>query len=155
MDREEQIATVFRSLEKLSVPMQTRTHTREEYNKLFPQGTAQTPIATVKLGKDLFDKINRKDDGKRQNLLGALYQTLSDPIAIIKEGSDDVYIKSFTKSDKQGVFVVLSVEKDENDERVVVTIYRRKMREVKNKINQPRRRAAGVWLFLPRKLARV
>jgi hypothetical protein len=51
---------------------------------------------------------------------------------VIKEGNDDVYIKSFTG--EKGVSTFVSVEKDKEDGRFVVTNYIRHKNEVVKKI---------------------
>jgi len=109
-------------------------YSKDEYNRLFPEGTAQTPLGAVKMGRDQFAKLGRKDGGSRRSYIGAAYQTLTDPLVILKEGTDYVYIKSFT-TDK-GVSTFMSVEKDNADGRFVVTNYMRHKGEVINKIKR-------------------
>lgn len=117
-------------------PMDMREYSPVEYTKLFPQGFVQTPLKEVKLGKDLFSKLGRKDSGARQALIGALYQTLKHPVVVIKEGDDYVFIKSFCKDNKSGYAAVIAVEKPEKNGRIVVTAYRRKEREIAKKIKK-------------------
>jgi hypothetical protein len=90
------------------------------------------------MGVDQFEKLGRKDGGERQSYIGAAYQTLTDPVVILKEGTDTVYIKSFTN--ENGISTFLSVEKDKEDGRFVVTNYKRHKKEVLKKI----KRADGV-----------
>jgi hypothetical protein len=128
----EQQAEVKKKLEDLAVPMMEVEYSKDEYNRLFPEGTVKTPLKTVKMGSDQFAKLGRKDSGDRQSYIGAAYQTLTDPIVIIKEGDEDVYIKSFTG--KNGIKTFVSVEKNKDDERIIVTNYRRNEREILKKI---------------------
>ena len=130
----EQQKEAEKKLEDLAVPMMEVEYSNDEYNRLFPEGTVKTPIKTVKMGADQFAKLGRKDNGGRQSYIGAAYQTLTDPVVIIKEGNDDVYIKSF--AEKDGIATFISVEKDKDDGRFVVTSYKRKKSEVIKKIKR-------------------
>jgi len=123
---------IIARLEECAVPMLEVEYSREEYNRFFPEGTAQTPIKTVKMGTDQFAKLGHKDKGKRKSYIGAAYQTLTDPVVIIKEGNDDVYIKSFVN--EKGISTFISVEKDKDDDRVIITNYFRRKKEVLKKI---------------------
>ena len=60
-------------------------YTRENYNKLFPMGEVKTPFETVKLGEHQFERLGAKDDGTRKKLIGAMYQTLKEPCAVIED----------------------------------------------------------------------
>jgi hypothetical protein len=92
------------------------------------------------MGDDFYEKLGRKDDGARQELLGASYQTLTDPVAIIRESkggmTSDVYIKSFLKDGGEGHSIILSVAKPIDGEMVVVTTYQRHTKEVYRKIKK-------------------
>ena len=59
-------------LETMAVPMDNRDFTINEYRKVFPQGTVETPIGKVKIGKNQFSKLAEKDKGNRQGLIGAM-----------------------------------------------------------------------------------
>jgi len=85
--------------EQLAEPMRQYDFTRSNYDELFPRGIIKTPIGDVKLGKHQFDKLQEK---KRENLLGAMYQTLSDPIAIIEEAKNGKKALLYTKTFKEG-----------------------------------------------------
>jgi hypothetical protein len=130
----EQQAEVKKKLENLAVPMMEVGYSKDEYNRLFPEGIVKTPLKTVKMGSDQFAKLGRKDSGGRQSYIGAAYQTLTDPIVVIKEGNDDVYIKSFTG--ENGIKTFVSIEKDKEDGRFIVTNYRRKEQEILKKIKR-------------------
>ena len=132
----EKSAEVIKQLEEHAVPMMEVEYSKEEYNRLFPRGEVKTPIKTVKMGQDFFDKLGRKDGGNRRGLLGATYQTLTDPIVVIKEGTDDVYLKSFSQKDGDRQSIVMAVEKDVTSGRVMVSAYKRKEREVQTRIKK-------------------
>jgi hypothetical protein len=132
---------IIDSLASLAVQMDSREFSREEYNRLFPRGTVETPLGTVKLGANQFEKLEDKDQGKRQGLIGAMYQTLSDPVAIIRETQEgkeaDVFIKSFCKEGEAGGFsTVMSIVVDIEGQRIAISTYKRKAREVIKKIKK-------------------
>jgi hypothetical protein len=127
-------AEIIENLGKMAVSMLDVEYKKEEYDNFFPQGEVKTPIKTVKMGSDQFAKLGRRDSGNRKSYIGAAYQTLTDPVAVIKEGNADVYIKSFIEKDGMATF--LSVEKDQPDGRFVVTNYQRHKKEVINKIKR-------------------
>ena len=90
------------SLDKNVSPLVEVKLNRENWNKLFPEGIVETPIGVVKLGENQFEKLQKSN---RNNLLGAMYETLSNPsIVLEKETLDEktgefkpvnVYGKSF------------------------------------------------------------
>ena len=73
------VESILKKLASLAVPMDEREFTNEEYNRVFPRGTVDTPIGEVKIGKNQFSKLAEKDGGSRQGLIGVMRQTLSDP----------------------------------------------------------------------------
>jgi len=133
----ELINRVKEKLEVMAIPI-------DEYRKIFPQGTVETPIGVVKIGKNQFLKLAEKDYGKRQKLIGAMKQTLSDPITIFEEEKDgkkaSLFIKSF-KTDKKSC-VIVSVVVTIDNQKIAVSTYKRKIREVINKIKK-----AGVTTY--------
>jgi hypothetical protein len=141
---------IIQNLSALAIPMDKRDFTSKDYDGLFPRGKTKTPIEELALGKDLFDKLRRKDGGKRQSILGGVYQPLTDPVAVIqeKEGGviSDIYIKSFTKEMNISITTIVSVAKNLNSTKIVVTAYKRKLREVLNKKSQPQ--SGGVFFFV-------
>ena len=131
------VENIIEKLGSLAIPMEKREFSREEYNILFPRGTVNTPLGKVKLGKSQFDKMEGRDAGGRQKLLGAMHQTLTDPIVVIQETRDTktalVYIKTFTGGGG-GINPVISVVVTQDGENIAITTYRRKLREVRNKV---------------------
>ena len=140
----ELICRITEKLESMAVPIVQINFSIDEYRKIFPQGTVNTPIGEVKIGKNQFLKLAEKDYGKRQKLIGAMYQTLSDPIAIIQEEKENrrayIFIKSFNADDKTGFIVSVVVKID--DKMVAISTYKRKKREVVSKIKK-----AGVMAY--------
>ena len=140
----ELINRITAKLETMAVPMDDRYFTIEEYRKVFPQGTVETPIGKVKIGKNQFNKLAEKDKGNRQGLIGAMWQTLSDPIIIIPEGKEDriahIFIKSFINDEKTSI--IMSVVVTIGDKKIAISTYKRKKREVIRKIKM-----AGVMTY--------
>jgi len=112
------------SLDKNVSPLVEVKLNRENWNKLFPTGSVETPVGTVKLGENQFDKLQKSD---RNNLLGAMYETLSNPAIVLeKETLDEksgefrpvnVYGKSFVHEDtnhKRAVESVIIFKDGEN-----------------------------------------
>ena len=132
----EKISRITAKLESMAVPMEFKPFSIDEYRKFFPQGTVKTPIGEVKIGKNQFSKLADKDHGKRQGLIGAMWQTLSDPIVIIQEEKEGrkayIFIKSFIKDEKTSIIVsvVVTIE----NEKVAISTYKRKKREIFSKI---------------------
>jgi hypothetical protein len=134
---------ILANLASMAVPMDDREFSREGYNAMFPRGTVVTPIGEVKLGQNQFEKLAEKDSGKRRPLIGAMYQTLSDPVVIITEKQGDrgayVFIKSFRGAGEK-VDTVMSIVVDLGGQKIAISTYKRKRREVVNKIKL----AAGI-----------
>jgi len=138
------INRITEKLESMAVPIDEREFSIDEYRKVFPQGTVNTPIGEVKIGKNQFSKLAEKDYGKRQRLIGAMHQTLSDPIAIIQEEDEYrkafIFIKSFRTDGKTSIIVsvVVTIE----GTKIAISTYKRKKHEVLNKIKK-----AGVMTY--------
>jgi hypothetical protein len=116
--------------EQLAEPMRQYDFTKSNYDELFPRGIITTPIGDVKLGKHQFDKLREK---KRENLLGAMYQTLSDPIAIVEEARDGKKALLYTRAFKKGaekIKTVVSVVVTIDNINVAISTHRRSLRYV-------------------------
>jgi len=118
----------------LAEPMKQVEYTRENYDKLFPNSKVSTPIGEVKLGGHQFEKLKVNE---RENLLGGMHQTLTDPIAIINEGDKKalLFSKSF-KNDLGKTRGVISVVVDMNGTKVAISTHRRKPSNIINKIKK-------------------
>lgn len=126
------------SLQGESEKMLDVEYTRDEYNKLFPRGYIQTPIGEVKLSPHQFERMGDKDNGKRTWLLGALYQTLKNPLVIIKDidnkGRDSkLFIKLLEDNDYKKRIMVSVVPTIEGVQ-VVVSTGLRKEKQITSKI---------------------
>jgi len=134
------LEAIFEKLVSFAVPMDKRLFSNEEYNRVFPRGTVATPIGEVKIGQNQFSKLAEKDGGNRQGLIGAMRQTLSDPVVIIREREKDrladVFIKSFTAEEGKRESLIVSVVVDIQKAKVAISTYKRKHREVIGKIKK-------------------
>ena len=144
MENKEQASQIVTKLESMAVPMEARIFTREEYNRLFPEGKLNTPLGIVKLGKSQFDKLAAKG---RVDLLGAVYQTLTDPIVILPEvrnGKDSrLYIKSFKEKPDANRKNVMSIVVDIEGEAIVISSGKRRNGQIAAKIKK-----ASIPLYL-------
>ena len=140
----ENVNRIVEKLESMAVPMNIKEFTKEEYRKVFPQGIVKTPIGDVKIGKNQFEKMAEKDNGKRKGLILAMQQTLSDPIVIIQEEKDGrkayLFLKSFKTDEKTSI--VVSVVVTIENRKIVISTYKRKKREILKKI-----KIAGVMTY--------
>jgi hypothetical protein len=131
---------IIDNLDTMAVPMDHQEFSKEAYETLFPDGKLNTPIGEVKIGKNQYEKLRDRDGGIRKRLIGAMYQTLSDPVVIIEEKNNNreakIYIKSFRKGDNQDVCTVLSVTIEKDGDRISISTYRRKKRKVILKIKK-------------------
>ena len=140
----ERVSRITAKLESMAVPMESIVFSIEEYRKVFPQGTVNTPIGEVKIGKNQLEKMAEKDKGKRKGLIGAMRQTLSDPIVIVQEEKEGrkayLFIKSFIDDEKTSIIVsvVVTIE----DQKIAISTYKRKKKEMLKKIKM-----AGVMIF--------
>jgi hypothetical protein len=141
---QERISRITAKLETMAVPMDIRKFTREEYNRLFPEGKVKTPFGEVKLGAGQFDKLAAKG---REKLLGAMYQTLTDPVVILPEtrnGKDSrLYIKTFKafpNDERKNVMVVVV---DIEGKAIAVSSGKRRNEQIEAKIKQ-----ASIPLYL-------
>jgi hypothetical protein len=135
-----EVKNILEKLIYFAVPMDKREFTNEEYNRVFPRGTVATPIGEVKVGQNQFSKLAEKDGGNRQGLIGAMRQTLSDPVVIIRELEGtrlaDVFIKSFTAGEGMKENLIVSVVVDIKGAKIAISTYKRKHREVIRKIKK-------------------
>ena len=134
------LENILEKLASFAVPMDERVFSNEEYNRTFPRGTVATPIGEVKIGQNQFSKLAEKDGGNRRRLIGAMRQTLSDPVVIIREKEGDrladVFIKSFTAEEGKRESLIVSVVVDIKGGLVAISTYKRKYREVIGKIKK-------------------
>jgi hypothetical protein len=141
------VKRITTKLEILSDPMDLREFSRAEYRAVFPQGIVETPIGKVKIGRNQFEKMAEKDKGKRRELIGAMRQTLADPVVIVQEEKDGrkayIFIKSFKNAeDVLRPDFIMTVVVTIQETKIAISTYKRKRREVLSKINK-----AGVIVY--------
>ena len=112
------------SLEASAVELPEVSYTRENYNSYFNRGRIESPVSSLKMGENQFEKFAKED---RNNLIKAAYLTLVQPSIVIEKDSYDriadtfkplhVYGKSFYRIESGNKRVVESVIvfKDENN----------------------------------------
>ncbi|MBR5007875.1 MAG: DUF2213 domain-containing protein [Methanocorpusculum sp.] len=82
----------------------------EENFKKYLGTPIDTPNGKVKLGENQFEKLKKKN---RQDLIGAIHDTLADPCFIAEEkGGTTLYVKSFIKNDEQKNIMSVVIKRD-------------------------------------------
>jgi len=133
-------AELKRKLGELAVPMEKYKLTQDNFEKLFPNGRVATPLGKVKLGENQFAKLKARN---REDLLGATFQTLSDPVVVLSSDRDGrkarMYVRSFKK--EASISVVVSVVVDQFDGtkpiKVSISTHRKDVSNVLGKIKSP------------------
>lgn len=129
------------ALHEVAVPLEKIDFTRENYNKLFPYSKVNSPIGTVKLGANQFEKLEKKE---RQDILQAVHDTLATPDVIINEEKEDVfgdkenshlYAKSYSIGEK--IHGIQSVVVSIDGENVSISTHERDINNIVNKIKKP------------------
>jgi hypothetical protein len=120
-----------KKLEDMSVPMDIVVFNRENYDKLFPDGMVETPLGEVKLGDNQYEKLKERE---RTGLLGALKQTLTDPVVVYSSGGAEVYAKSFAKNGKIKAIVSVVVEKE--GQRISISTHNKDLNNLVNAIKK-------------------
>jgi hypothetical protein len=82
-----------RKFTNMAEPMNQVDYTQENYDNLFLDNKVSTPIGKVRLRRDQYIKL-----GNRKDLLGAMQQTLTNPITVINEDREGKIFKLFGKS---------------------------------------------------------
>ncbi len=108
--------SLIKALDADSVKLPIVDYSYQNYDVLFSQGFVETPIETLKMGNNQFQKFNKPD---RDYLLAAAYQTLTSPSLIFDSMSLDskdgelkpvrVYGKSFYRENEDKSRAVESV----------------------------------------------
>ena len=123
-----------RKFVEMEDPMKQIEFTRENYKKLFPDNRITTPIGSIKIGEHQYEKLEVK---KLQDYLGAMYQTLTDPIVIIKKednrGKAQLFSKSFEHRPKKKDGVI-SVIADIDGENVSISTHPKYLKRVIDEI---------------------
>ncbi|MDR1231323.1 MAG: hypothetical protein LBK61_07975 [Spirochaetaceae bacterium] len=119
-------------------------YSRHQYDTFFNSGYVKTPLGTVKMGNDQFNKMSRKN---REHLLWAMRETLANPVVVVqetREGKDaKLYIKSFTTDKESEKTVVMSVVVKSGNEDTVISTGPRKKKQINRKLED-----ASSFLYL-------
>lgn len=128
--------TIKESLAQNAEPLVEVDFSKANYDMLFPRAIVQTPLETVKLGENQFEKLDAKD---RKRFLLATFQTLATPDLVIDEEREGKhshnYIKSFVFDEKTKTIqdVVVNI----NGKNVSITAHPRDINNIVNKIKMP------------------
>ena len=128
--------TIKESLAQNAEPLVEVDFSKANYDRLFPRAIVQTPVETVKLGENQFEKLDARD---RKRFLLATFQTLATPDLVIDEEREGKhshnYIKSFVFDEKTKTIqdVVVNI----NGENVSITANPRDINNIVNKIKMP------------------
>ncbi len=104
------------ALDKTAEPLKDVVYSWENYVRIFGDGVIQSPVETIKMGRNQFVRLCPPD---RNNLMGAIYETMTKPsIVLEKETFDEksesfkpvhVYGKSFINQDNDHKRAVESI----------------------------------------------
>ena len=126
-------------LKTMAEPMKYTALTGENFDRLFGKDKqVDTPLGKVKIGENQFEKLKVKN---RHYLLGPMHQTLTDPLLVIQEERHGekslVYVKSFSRKRNDKVDAVTSVVVDVRGVNVSISVHRRDINNIMNKIKNP------------------
>jgi len=124
-------ARLKKKFEDMAEPMEVVLFNRENYDRLFPGGKAETPLGEMKLGENQYEKIKAMN---RQRLLGAMKQVLSDPLVVYESEGAKVYAKPLT--DKGKPKTVVSVVVDRDGINVSISTHQKDLENVLRKIEK-------------------
>ena len=128
---EKQIQDAFKfALENKTDVLQETELSRDNWNKYFPDGKVETPIETVKLGKNQFEKLQQTD---REYLLDAMYKTLTKPSIVLEKETFDakseefkpihVYGKSFIRENSEHKKIIENIVVFKDDENISISTH--------------------------------
>ena len=135
----EQANRIIAKFENMVLPIGFREFSKDEYMKLFPEGTVKTPLGIVKLGFHQYEKLVVND---RKGLVASMFWTLKDPIVILSEIRDSkesrIYIKSFRKLGSTKIIIIISVVADIDGQAIAISTGKRKIKQIIQKIKLAR-----------------
>jgi phosphoribosylformylglycinamidine (FGAM) synthase-like enzyme len=126
-----------RKFDLFAVPVERIAFTEENFIKLFGKDKiADTPVGKVRIGGHQFEKLAAKE---REYLLGAMKQTLNNPVLILREQRKgerpvDLFVKSFCDEHGTKSYFVINVVVETDGLLVSVSTHRRKDKQVYEKI---------------------
>ena len=137
-DREKIIERLKGKYKSMAEPIESLEYSKENYDKLFPKSEVDTPIGKVTLRNDQFEKLRKKENEGREDLLAPMNRTLRDPITIRNQqdnrGKTFLFDKSF-KNEQEKVKMIQSVVMDIKGRKVGISTHQKDMNNILNKIN--------------------
>ena len=135
---------VIEQMKNATTKIKKIEYSRENYNSLFPEGKIMTPLGVVKMGEHQFERLEAKDgNATRRDILGAVYQTLSEPDVIIKDRDSQgrasrLFIKALVDTRKRTgepkTKCVVSIVPTVEGLRISVSNGLRKVKDIEKKI---------------------
>ena len=131
--------------------------TQENYEKLFDRGYVESPIETLKMGENQYQKFKRTD---RNNLLAAAYMTLTQPSLILEKETYDekseqfkpvhVYGKSFYRKESGNKRVVESIVIFKEENRIIISSHNKDVKDFVKQI-----KTADQIVYMDKEVGRV
>lgn len=150
----DELATV---LNATAVELPELSVTRDNYKKLFDRGYVESPIETLKMGENQYEKFQRSD---RNNLLAAAYMTLTQPSLILEKETYDekseqfkpvhVYEKSFYRKDSGNKRVVESIVIFKEENRIIISSHNKDVKDFVKQI-----KTADQIVYMDKEVGRV
>ena len=128
------------TLVEQAAPRMKAEYTEENFRKLFGEwNRVNTPVGRVTVPKKQFEKLlpeNNKNKQDRRGWLGAMHQTITDPVIVIQEGPEKkLFVKTFAP-EKKGAITFLSVIIEEGNSRVNISNHEKDMNNILNRIKK-------------------
>lgn len=150
----DELATV---LNATAVELPELPLTRDNYKKLFDRGYVESPIETLKMGENQYEKFKRTD---RNNLLAAAYMTLTQPSLILEKETYDekaeqfkpvhVYGKSFYRKESGNKRVVESIVIFKEENRIIISSHNKDVKDFVKQI-----KTADQIVYMDKEVGRV
>lgn len=150
----DELATV---LNATAVELPELPLTRDNYKKLFDRGYVESPIETLKMGENQYEKFKRTD---RNNLLAATYMTLTQPSLILEKETYDekaeqfkpvhVYGKSFYRKESGNKRVVESIVIFKEENRIIISSHNKDVKDFVKQI-----KTADQIVYMDKEVGRV
>ena len=131
--------------------------TRDNYKKLFDRGYVESPIETLKMGENQYEKFQRSD---RNNLLAAAYMTLTQPSLILEKETYDekseqfkpvhVYEKSFYRKESGNKRVVESIVIFKEENKIIISSHNKDVKDFVKQI-----KTADQIVYMDKEVGRV
>ena len=148
---------LVQTLEDTAQPLTEVVYSRNNYNQLFKNGIIQSPVETIKMGTNQFVHLCPPD---RNNLLGAIYETMTKPSIVLEKESFDeraekfkpihVYGKSFVNTKSSHKRAVESIIIFRDGENIAVSLHNK---DIKSFVEQIK--TADEIIYADKEVSRV